>query len=83
MSLFSAVAIYFVLWWLSLFLVLPFGVRSQDEMGDVTPGTERAAPYKPFILRKVLATTLISAIIFAGVYVYFGVYGFSVEDLIW
>ena len=37
-------AIYFVLWWLVLFLTLPFGVRSQHEDGEGTPGTDPGAP---------------------------------------
>ena len=44
----SAIAIYFVLWWIVLFVVLPFGVRSQSEDGDRDAGyrsrrAERAA----------------------------------------
>ena len=29
-------AIYFVIWWIALFLTLPFGVRSQHEDGEGT-----------------------------------------------
>lgn len=82
MSLFSSVAVYFVIWWLVLFVTLPFGVRSQAEMDDVAPGTDRGAPHAPLMLRKVIATTILAAIIFAGVYLYFGVLDRSVEDLI-
>lgn len=81
MSLISSIAIYFVLWWLCLFIVLPFGVRNQHESGDVTLGTEHGAPDKPQLARKVLITTLLAAIIFAGVYVYFGVYNLTLIDL--
>jgi predicted secreted protein len=82
MSLVSALAIYFVVWWLCLFVVLPFGVRSQEEAGDVTFGTERGAPHRPFLVRKAIATTLLSAIVFAAIYVYFGVLGLRLEDLV-
>ena len=81
MNLLSSAAIFFVIWWVVLFAVLPFGVRSQHEMNDVTLGTEHGAPHEPYILRKILATTVIAAIIFGGFYVYFGVYGNSLEDL--
>ena len=40
----TAFAIYFVLWWLTLFLTLPFGVRSQHEDGVGAPGTDPGAP---------------------------------------
>ena len=82
MSLVSALAIYFVIWWLMLFLVLPFGVRSQHEMSDVTLGTDSGAPHQPWILRRVIATTILAGIVFAGVYIYFGVLGLRLEDLL-
>lgn len=82
MSLVSALAVYFVVWWLCLFVVLPFGVRSQAEAEDVTFGTERGAPQQPFLVRKAIATTLLSAVVFAGIYVYFGVLGLRLEDLV-
>jgi predicted secreted protein len=81
MSLLSSIAIYFVIWWLVLFAVLPFGVKSQHEADDVTFGTEHGAPHEPYLLRKAIATTLIAGVIFAGVYVYFGVLGLRIEDL--
>ena len=82
MSLVSALAIYFVIWWICLFVVLPFGVRSQVEAEDVTFGSERGAPHQPFLVRKAIATTLLSALVFAVVYVYFGVLGLTLEDLV-
>jgi predicted secreted protein len=82
MSLVSGIAIYFIIWWLVLFVVLPIGVRSQHEAGDITLGTDHGAPVRPMLVRKAIITSLIAAIIFAGVYVAFVVYGFSLEDLI-
>ena len=35
MSLVSAIAIYFIIWWVCLFVVLPFGVRNAHEAGEV------------------------------------------------
>jgi predicted secreted protein len=81
MSLVSGIAVYFILWWLCLFVVLPFGVSGQEETDAVTPGTDPGAPRRPLLFRKVLATTLLAAVIFAGVYLYFGVYGMTLEDL--
>ena len=81
MSLLSSVAIFFVIWWLCLFVVLPWGVKSQEEMDDVAPGTERSAPHRPQLAMKALATTALAGVIFAAVYVYFGVLGLRIEDL--
>jgi predicted secreted protein len=82
MSLLPWVAIFFVIWWLCLFVVLPFGIRSQHEAGDVTPGTDAGAPHRPHLLPRAAATTLLAAIIFAGFYLYFGVYEKTLEDLL-
>ena len=82
MSLISAIAVYFIIWWLVLFAVLPIGVRSQSEEGDVILGTEHGAPVKPMLGRKVIITTIVAGIVFAFVYVIFGVYELSLEDLI-
>ena len=62
----EAAAIYFTMWWITLFAVLPFGVRSQEEQGDVAPGTEKGAPSAPLLLQKALWTTAISLVLFAA-----------------
>ena len=82
MSLLPSLAIFFVIWWLCLFVVLPFGVKSQHETGDVVPGSEAGAPHRPQLLWRVFATTLLAAVIFSCVYVYFGVYDKRLEDLL-
>jgi predicted secreted protein len=61
----TAFAIYFVLWWLTLFLTLPFGVRSQHEDGVGAPGTDPGAPIATLMGRKLIWTTVLSAVIFA------------------
>lgn len=69
MSLTSAIAIYFIIWWITLFAVLPWGVRSAHEAGEnVEEGHEPGAPVNPMIGRKALITTAIASAIFAAVY---------------
>src|SRR5881409_1835151 len=70
-SISTAFAIYFVLWWLILFLTLPFGVRSQHEDGESAPGTDPGAPVLARMGYKLLWTTLISGVIFGiGMWAY-------------
>jgi predicted secreted protein len=59
-------AIYFVMWWIVLFVTLPFGVRSQHEDGVGAPGTDPGAPITSGMGRKLIWTTLISAVLFAA-----------------
>lgn len=61
-----ALAIYFVMWWVVLFAVLPFGIRSQQEAGDIVPGSDPGAPATTRLVRTALWTTLASAVLFVG-----------------
>ena len=65
----TAVAIFFLIWWVVLFAVLPWGVRSQHEGGEIAPGTDPGAPAIPRLFRKLVWTTGVSVVIFAGCYV--------------
>lgn len=68
MSLTLALAIYFICWWIALFIVLPIGVRTQEEEGSVEPGTPASAPGAPKLIRRIVATTLLAGVFFAAVY---------------
>jgi predicted secreted protein len=65
----TALAIYFVLWWVVLFAVLPWGVRSQGEAGEVAPGSDPGAPAVHAIGTKLIWTTLVSSAVFGLLYV--------------
>ena len=69
MTLSFALAIYAIIWWIVLFAMLPIGVRTQEEEGEVAPGTAESAPHKPKLLPKMLATTVVASVVFAVVYV--------------
>jgi predicted secreted protein len=65
MSLATAIAIYFIIWWVVLFTVLPWGVRSQEEGGDVVSGSDPGAPTIPRLWWKLFWTTVVSGVVFA------------------
>ncbi len=65
----TALAIFFLIWWVVLFGVLPWGIRSQHENGEFVPGTDPGAPVIPNLGRKLLWTTGVSILIFAACYV--------------
>jgi predicted secreted protein len=69
MSISGAIAVYFVVWWIVLFAILPFGVTSQSESGDMTPGTDPGAPTAPKLAKKALWTTIIAFPVFGLIYV--------------
>ena len=80
-TLSTGFAIYFVLWWVVLFVTLPFGVRSQHETGEGAPGTDPGAPIASRMGRKLIWTTLISAVIFAIAMVAYNAGYLSIERL--
>ena len=68
MTLPMGLAIYFTMWWIVLFITLPFGVRSQHEGDSYLQGTDPGAPEKPLMWWKALWTTCITSVLFAGVW---------------
>ena len=81
MSLSFSIAIYFIVWWLTLFAVLPFGVRTQDDEGSTVPGTPGSAPLAPRLLRTVFITTVISAVVFALIYLSITRHWIALDDI--
>ena len=60
----GALAFYFVVWWITLFAILPFGVKSQHETQETVPGTEPGAPVTPALAEKAIWTTLVGGVVF-------------------
>ena len=81
MSLISAFALYFIFWWLTLFAVLPFGLKTQGEAGHVVNGTVPSAPAKFEMKRTFIRTTIVATIIYAT-YAFVTQYlGYGFDDL--
>jgi len=66
MTAFTGIAMYIVIWWTVLFAVLPFGVRSTTEPGG--RGQMTGAPEKPMMLKKVLWTSLVAALVWGLIF---------------
>jgi predicted secreted protein len=81
MSWVSIIAVYFVVWWVMLFTVLPFTIRTQEEEGHVVPGTAPSAPARPFLLKAAIGTSVVSAVVVLGFWVLFDVYGVGITDM--
>lgn len=81
MAFLSGFAVYFVIWWLTLFVVLPFGFRTQGEEQSVVPGTVESAPTRFRGLRVVLLTSAISAAVYGSWLILNNVFGIGFDDL--
>ncbi|MGD0642256.1 MAG: DUF1467 family protein [Roseiarcus sp.] len=66
------IAVFFTIWWVALFGVLPFVVRSREQTGDedAPAGVDPGAPLAPRVARTALWTTLVAAVIFAALDAY-------------
>lgn len=65
----SAAAIFFLIWFLCLFVILPFGIKTDREMGvEPQSGNAESAPHQFNALRIMLRTTILAAIIFGLFY---------------
>jgi predicted secreted protein len=82
MSAITILAIYFIVWWMVLFAVLPWGATSAHESGaDIAPGHAPSAPLRPMLMRKLLVTTAIAALI-VGIGTWLWRFGFlSLDNL--
>ncbi|MFB2552294.1 DUF1467 family protein [Ensifer soli] len=81
MPLLSIVAVYFIIWWLTLFLVLPFGLKTQGEANEIVPGTVESAPARFRPLKVVAWTTLIAALIHGCWYVASVEFGIGIDSI--
>ena len=69
MKLGSALAIYTLFWVMSFFLVIPFGVRTDEEAGaERLPGHAESAPHRFSFGKAVLRATALSALLFGLFY---------------
>jgi predicted secreted protein len=77
MTIAMGIAIYFMIWWTVLFAVLPLRIRSQHEIGEISPGTDPGAPVAPGLVGKAVVTTLISAVLFGALFIFMTYFGNS------
>jgi predicted secreted protein len=77
----SGIVLYCSIWAVVFFMVLPLGIVSQHEAGDVEPGTPASAPTEAMIVRKMLITSAIAAVLFAGVWTVIYFHLFTLDDI--
>ncbi len=78
----TALAIFFLIWWVVLFAVLPWGIKSQHEGDEMAPGTDPGAPTKARIGWKLIWTTLVAATVYAVCAVVYAEHWITVDGLI-
>lgn len=78
----SMLAIYFLFWAFSVFLVLPFGVRTAHETGaELVPGQAESAPVNFSVGKVIVRTTIVASVLFALFYLNY-VFGWVTTDML-
>lgn len=77
-------AIYVLFWTLSLFVVLPFGVRTAEEEGaELAPGHAPSAPHRFSLGRAAVRATIVSAAAFSLFYANYRFGWVTIDMLDW
>lgn len=82
MGITTYLAIYFIMWWITLFLVLPFSGKTQAETGEVTLGTVRSAPSEVKFGRVFILNSIVASVMFAIFYFVVEILGLNFEDIL-
>ncbi len=82
MQLTSILAIYFLFFAASAFLLLPFGVKTDEEVGaSKVPGQADSAPHQFHFGRHMLKAAILAAVLFALYYANWAFGWIGIEDL--
>lgn len=65
MDIFTAIASYIIIWWISLFLVIPIGLKTQEEDGNVVKGSVKSAPANLQIKKKMIWASILAFVFWA------------------
>ena len=82
MSVVSAIVLFAVIWFLSLFVMLPIGLRTQGDDGARLVGTHAGSPTSAFSMKRKMKQTTLVAIPVWGLLVIAILYsGITVRDI--
>lgn len=79
----SALVLFAVIWFMTLLVIAPIRLKTQQDLGKVTPGTQSGAPEVHHLKAKLWITTGVSIVLFviiAGIILSGWI---TVEDLDW
>tara|TARA_B100000886_G_scaffold210323_1_gene145579 strand:- start:95 stop:340 length:246 start_codon:yes stop_codon:yes gene_type:complete len=66
MSITGSLIIFVLIWWIVFFSLLPIDVDRKHK--EIIEGTDKGSPENPKIIKKIIYTTIITSIIFIGIF---------------
>ena len=83
MSITAAIVLYVVIWFVTMFVVLPIGLRTQGDDGEIVPGTHAGAPSNFRLKRTLVIVTIVGTIVWAIVAGIIVSGWITIEDIDW
>ena len=66
MSITGSLIIFVLIWWIIFFSLLPIDVDRKHK--QIVEGIDKGSPENPRIIKKLIYTTIITSIIFIGIF---------------
>ena len=66
MSITGSLIIFVLIWWIIFFSLLPIDVDRKHR--EIIEGADKGSPENPKIIKKIIYTTIITSIIFVGIF---------------
>lgn len=63
MAITSAMVLFAVIWFMLLLMALPLRMKSQEQDGNIVPGTPASAPVNPMIGKKMMWVTIVTVVL--------------------
>jgi len=68
MSITGSLIIFVLIWWIIFFSLLPIDVDRKHK--EIVEGADKGSPENPKIIKKIIYTTIITSIIFIGIFMF-------------
>ena len=66
MSITGSLIVFVLIWWIIFFSLLPIDVDRKHK--EIVEGADKGSPENPKIIKKIIYTTIITSIIFIGIF---------------
>ena len=83
MAITSALVLFVIVWFMTLFIVLPLRLKTQADVGIVARGTPASAPVDPQLTKRALIVTAITVVVWSILMVVILSGVITVEDFDW
>ncbi len=81
MNVVTGLVLYAIIWFMTLFVILPIRMQSQDEAGARVAGTHGSAPANPHLRKRFLVTTAVAAVVWAVIAAIIITGAITIEDI--